>query len=104
MFSLSTRFIIDKEEMTFRSSAVLNQGNATSVSRPAPTAETLEAAAAADSLPGVRDTPPAATADLGDTATSILNPDIPVGNLETKPARPGLIGLQGRDEANESGF
>lgn len=94
MFSLSTRFIIDKEEMTFRSSSTLNPGNATSITRPIATATLV------DQIP-TEILQATATAELGDPATSILNPEIPVGNLETDPT---FIGLLGRDQANEFDF
>lgn len=78
MFNLSARFIIDREVMRFRSADLFDFGAQAAV------------------VPGGLD-----DADVPDTGTAILDPNVAVGNLETDG---NFIGLLGRDEAQEDLF
>ena len=78
MFTMSARFIIDREIMRFRSSDLFDFGAQAAV------------------VPGGFD-----DADDPDTGTAILDPNVPVGNLETDG---NFIGLLGRDQAGEVDF
>lgn len=78
MFNMSARFIIDREIMRFRSADLFDFG-----------------AQAAVVPGGLGDTP------QPDTGTSILDPNVQVGRLETDGS---LIGLLGRDQAGEEFF
>jgi hypothetical protein len=90
MFRMSARFIIDREIMRFRSSNILNAGNATSITQPIATATLTEELDLTNILQ--------AHGELGVTSTAILDPAIPVGNLETGPSP---IGLAGRDNFSD---